>query len=458
MACPRHGSPLPGPPEGLRQRGCRGATDALESLVGWCSAHRRKLIVVLDEYERLLDGRSVPRADGLDLLDFLRGLNQQHPKAFNFVFAGLDRLPANTHRLRGPPEPVVRRVFRHAPGRPRSRRARRMVRKLGRRASLEFDDPFDRPHRRGVGRAPLSGAHARRHRGPAQRDTAAATGAADPRTCDHRGPADLRRRGHHGDEEIADAVQTLGPTASLTHVVDVLDGAGTAALTPTFANDLQRYGILDGERARIGVFGRWLRRNVASFAAGGQWLTSRTRTSPTSPPSAGLSAAPASSTKRSPRCAPGVTGSAPSWAVVEWARAHCSAPSSVSFAATRGSWSIASIARRETRACSQGIAERLGLDDADPRPPRAPRGTPPPARRQVGSACSTRSRRCSTRRTALGLRREPPHGLRAGAASALGLRLRRRAAAGAADEQRVALPARRSSMCCVASSTPRSGN
>lgn len=240
----------------------RCATDALEGLVGWCGANGRKLIVVLDEYERLLDGKSVPRADGLDLLDFLRGLNQQHPQAFNFVFAGLDRLPANTHRYEGRQNPLFAAYFAMPLGGLGREELGGMVRKLGRRASLEFDHhSIDRI-------AAESGGH------PFLARTLADI--VDQRSATQRQqPVPIRERAitealpTFDDEvttvmqEIADAVQTLGPTASLTHVVDVLDGAGTAALTPTFANDLQRYGILDGERARIGVFGRWLRRNVA---------------------------------------------------------------------------------------------------------------------------------------------------------------------------------------------------
>ncbi len=242
----------------------RVATDALEGLVTWCESRGRKLVVALDEYERLLDGRSVPVDDGLDLLDFLRGLNQQHPKAFNFVFAGLSRRLANAHRFGGRQNPLF---AAHHPF-PLAGLAREevegMVRTLGHRASLEF-------HVLAIERiADESGGHpflARTladlidQRSPRSRSRVVPVGvdAVDAVLPTFESEVEFVMR------EVADAVQELGGPGSLTAVVDALEGDARSHLASGFADDLRRYGLLEGEgaRARIGVFARWLHRNVS---------------------------------------------------------------------------------------------------------------------------------------------------------------------------------------------------
>jgi hypothetical protein len=65
--------------------------------------------------------------------------------------------------------------------------------------------------------------------------------------------------------EVADAVEELGAPGSLTAVVDALVAGSWEGLSPGFVEDLRRYGVILPGHAhmRIGVFGRWLRRNIA---------------------------------------------------------------------------------------------------------------------------------------------------------------------------------------------------
>lgn len=243
----------------------RATTDALEGLVRWCAAHRRKLVVSLDEYEKLLDGRSVSRDDGLDLLDFLRGLNQQHPKAFNYVFAGLGRRLANTHRFAGRQNPLFAAYFPFPLGGLGREELGGMVRKLGRRASLEFDhEAVDKI-------AAESGGHpflARTLADIVDQQSARERQRAVPvgLKAIHAALPTFEAEAEFVMREIADAVQELGALDGLTPLVDALDGGSWAPLSPAFVEDLRRYGIVeaDGTRTRIGVFGRWLHRNVSS--------------------------------------------------------------------------------------------------------------------------------------------------------------------------------------------------
>ena len=120
----------------------RETTDQFEVLLDWAATQSpdAKVLLFLDEYERLLSDVVLPRNDGLALLDYLRGLVQSHHGRFNFVLAGLSDALAGRSRFDDAQNPLFGfYVSCHLGGLNREETAE-LLRKLGRRLSLRFDD------------------------------------------------------------------------------------------------------------------------------------------------------------------------------------------------------------------------------------------------------------------------------------------------------------------------------
>lgn len=96
-----------------------------------------RTMLFLDEYELLLDGR-LPTRDGVELLSWLRGLAQSHPRGFGFVLAGRNARLIASARIEGVDNPMYRflRDFPLAGLSPEDCRA--MLRKIGGRLGLQF--------------------------------------------------------------------------------------------------------------------------------------------------------------------------------------------------------------------------------------------------------------------------------------------------------------------------------
>ena len=98
-----------------------------------------RVVLMLDEYEVLLDARRIPQRDGVELLTWLRGLAQERPRGFSLVLAGRNQRLLAPARIDDADNPMYRflrsiPVAGLVPG-----DCRRMVRALGGRMGLHFE-------------------------------------------------------------------------------------------------------------------------------------------------------------------------------------------------------------------------------------------------------------------------------------------------------------------------------
>jgi hypothetical protein len=116
---------------GVQQR----LVDTVEHVQRVCGA---RVLLVLDEYEVLLRGRGVPLRDGVELLEWLRGVAQGYPKGFNFVLAGRNATLLAPARIDGVDNPMYR-FLRHVPlAGLTPEDCREMMKRIGRRMALNF--------------------------------------------------------------------------------------------------------------------------------------------------------------------------------------------------------------------------------------------------------------------------------------------------------------------------------
>lgn len=240
-------------------------TAALESVLAWAEAHGRKLVLAFDEYERLLDGKTMPVEHGLDVLDYVRGLNQQHPKAFTYVVAGLNRVWANTSRYSGRQNPLFGAYYLLPLGGMSREDLGSLIRKLGRRTSLDFDHAaIDTIYAE-------SGGHPFLARTLADRVDQSASVQRRESISVSRELVEARLAEFESDtlpvmQEMADAVVELSPKEGCETLAAALSARSSAGVSAGFVTDLVRYGIIANESfsPRIGVFARWLQRNISS--------------------------------------------------------------------------------------------------------------------------------------------------------------------------------------------------
>lgn len=226
--------------------------------------HGARLVLILDEYELLLDGR-IPRRDGVELLAWLRGLAQSHPGGFGFVLAGRNQQFIAPARIEGVDNPMYRFLRDVALAGLTPEECRAMVRKIGGRMGLRFStDALDLIVQE-------TGGH------PALARCLGDLVDADVPT-EQRSPADvdatavrrvLPRFARDVDEdmrELVDAANDIDRRAGdylvhLAYGVPWIGGPAEARITDALA----RYGILHhGSRAfRIGRLETWLRENHA---------------------------------------------------------------------------------------------------------------------------------------------------------------------------------------------------
>jgi tetratricopeptide (TPR) repeat protein len=123
---------VPAPPSHPLER-LRAAVEHIEHALG------ARVVVILDEYEVLLDARRIPQRDGVELLTWLRGLAQEHPKGFSLVLAGRNQRLVAPARIDGADNPMYRflRTIPVAGLVPDD--CRRMVQALGGRMGLHFE-------------------------------------------------------------------------------------------------------------------------------------------------------------------------------------------------------------------------------------------------------------------------------------------------------------------------------
>ncbi|AUX21219.1 uncharacterized protein SOCEGT47_016980 [Sorangium cellulosum] len=245
--------------------------EALECLIDWARStpSRPAIFLLIDEYERILGASRFPVTDGLDILDYLRGLIQRYPKTFNILIAGLDRQKASVSRYGQRQNPLFNFVVDHPLAGLEREEMNELIRKIGRRLSLHFkSDALDVIWRETGGHPYLAREFGRviDRQIPSQKRNSMRIDRAI--ALEHL--EEFRRETVPTMQEILDAVRTIDPQAPevLAYIVQYPEDAEESLnsfLKPESVHTLRRYGILNEtgapEQLRIGSFGAWLLQN-----------------------------------------------------------------------------------------------------------------------------------------------------------------------------------------------------
>ncbi|WP_148313478.1 hypothetical protein [Sorangium cellulosum] len=244
--------------------------EALECLIDWARSapSAPAIFLLIDEYERILGASRFPVTDGLDILDYLRGLVQRYPRTFNILIAGLDRQKASVSRYGQRQNPLFSFIVDHPLAGLEREEMNELIRKIGRRLSLRFEsDALDVIWRETGGHPYLAREFGRvidREIPSQKRDSMRIDRAI---TLEHL--EEFRRDVAPTMQEIHDAVRTIDPEAPdvlayIVHYPEETDES-LSALKPESVHTLRRYGILNetgaNEPLRIGSFGAWLLQN-----------------------------------------------------------------------------------------------------------------------------------------------------------------------------------------------------
>ena len=253
------------------------AVDALETLVDWAQRFDSRVVLVVDEYERLLSDQSFPVDQGIELFEYLRGLAQSHD-AFAFVLAGLSRRLASAPRLADRRNPLFNFALDHPLAGLGRDEHNELFRKIGRRLSLTFEPTaLARLWRETGGHPYLArelGRQIDRHvpifeRRPKRVDVALVEALL----------LSWRRSVRPTLEEIESTILDLDPEAPAV-LAAVARATGTTSpaeietllgkLEESTLDELERLGILhwidDRPKVRIGVVGSWLEANWPPLA------------------------------------------------------------------------------------------------------------------------------------------------------------------------------------------------
>jgi hypothetical protein len=119
----------------------RAGLHMLQLLIGWAQERsgQRRVVLFIDEYERLLEDGDFPRRDGLQILSYLRGLLQSNPGTFGFLIAGRSRTLAFAPSFAGQQNPLLNLLIDFPLAALEQQELSQLMNKLGRRLSLEFE-------------------------------------------------------------------------------------------------------------------------------------------------------------------------------------------------------------------------------------------------------------------------------------------------------------------------------
>lgn len=241
------------------------ASDPLQRLVETVAGMSNgRLLLIVDEYEVLLNGR-IPRRDGLDLLTWLRGVAQGNPARFGFVLAGRNQRLLAPARIDGVDNPMYRFLRDMPLAGLAPNECRAMVNRIGARMALQFElDALELVAQESGGHPALArtlGDLVDQHVPAADRAPFTVTAALLRRV--------LPRFAREVDEdmrELVNAADDIDPRGGdylvhLAHDVPWIGGAPESRLDDALA----RYGILHaGTRGfRVGRLAAWLRENHA---------------------------------------------------------------------------------------------------------------------------------------------------------------------------------------------------
>lgn len=236
--------------------------EAIDGLLEWCVAHDRRLIVAIDEYEGML--RDDGLREGPRLLTWMRGLYQQNPQHFCFVVAGLDRDWLRRPRVRGQQNPLLGLVVdQPLPGLSRADLGT-MIRRIGRRAQLEFDHvAVERIFEESGGHPYLARllCDLIDQRTPVTERAPARVGLAEVEAVMPR----FERETRQTMEEFAQSARIVSGLSEL-ELAELAHGGVVGNVDPVALEELESYGIVGEMRQggcgyRIGALGRWLRNN-----------------------------------------------------------------------------------------------------------------------------------------------------------------------------------------------------
>jgi hypothetical protein len=245
----------------------RTLVDAQQTLIATVEDAERtpgaRVVLILDEYEVLIGGR-VSAADGIEVLEWLRGVAQSHPTAFTLVLAGRNARLLAPARIGGRDNPMYR-FLRSMPLTGLSAPdCRGMIRKIGARMALQFspealklvaDETGGHP-----GLARTLGDLVDQQVDPSTRNPAPVS-AADVRRLFPK----FAREVDEDMRELVNAAVDFDPSAEdyLQHLAHGLPWVG-GTVGARLQDALVGYGVLepDGQVFRIGCFGTWLRENL----------------------------------------------------------------------------------------------------------------------------------------------------------------------------------------------------
>jgi hypothetical protein len=250
----------------------RAAVQTLELLVDWARQRpgRRRVVLFIDEYERLLEGRDFARQDGLQILTYLRGLLQSNVGVFGFLIAGRSRALAFTPSFAGQQNPLLNLLVDVPLAGLERGDFERLMSRVGKRLSLDlrhdaleaiWQETGGHPYlAREFGRlidrdVPVEERKERAK--PVHKETVS------------RLRASFRRQVEPTLQEIGETVEGLARgtlfTLSYAQKFPQDAGAALAELTGGVLDQLQRFGILGeqqgGWQVRIGCFADWVEAN-----------------------------------------------------------------------------------------------------------------------------------------------------------------------------------------------------
>lgn len=246
----------------LDKVGARAMSNAVQRLAALVHAREGKVVLAIDEYERLLDG-SIPARDGVLFLEALRGLAQSSSDQFAIILAGRDRRFVAKARIEGRDNPMYRFLTDLPVGGLDDGSAREMLRKLGRRMGLDLrHDALDLCVRETGGHPMLLRTIGNLiDRGvPVERR--------QPYVVP-RGEVESKLA-EFADEAAEDFRELLLAASELTDGGEALlvnaaheESAFSESAARSAIVELRRFGILadDSQSFRIGGFRRWLRDN-----------------------------------------------------------------------------------------------------------------------------------------------------------------------------------------------------
>lgn len=255
-------------PLALQQMG----EEALDDLLRFSKMHERRLVLVLDEYEQMLEADGI--SQGHVILSWIRGLYQQNARQFCFIVAGLDPAWLRRPRVQGRQNPLLG-IVKDLPLSALSRKSLgELVHRIGRRAQLDFDhEAVDLVYAESGGHPFL----ARQicdlvDKGiPFAERQPALVGATNVQAV-------LPRFDRETNELMPEFLKAAKDIAGVSpeQLTTIAAGSDTSGMDSIALEDLESYGILardpDGRWVhRIGGLGRWLVANydVPVAAAGG---------------------------------------------------------------------------------------------------------------------------------------------------------------------------------------------